>query len=97
MKEKKMKTLTHYYKNGYDFTIVKREKNLAIAKGISRIHGGENWEVFEVQSHNGLMMGNNWVEASEFPAGNNQWGDKGWTALNEEHAEKIFQAKIQNQ
>lgn len=92
-----MKQLTNYYKNGYDFTIVKREGNLAIAKGISRLHGGDNWEVIKIQSHNGLMMGSNWVDASEFCPSSEQWSTKGWTALNAEHAEKIFQAKLQEQ
>jgi hypothetical protein len=91
-----MKKLEKYYKNGYDFTLIHREGDLAISLGKSRMHDGENWEVFEVQSHNGMMMGENWVDAAEFPAGNNQWGDKGWTAINEADAWRIFNKQKQN-
>lgn len=89
-----MEPLTQYSKNGYDFTILKEEKGWAIAKGISRVSGRENWEVIEVQSHNGLMMGKNWVEPCFFPPSNNQWGTKGFTALNEEHANQILSNQI---
>jgi hypothetical protein len=89
-----MKKLETYYKNGYDFTVIVRHGDLAIAKGISRQTGRDNWEVFEVQSHNGVQMGDNWVPAAEFVPSNTQWGDKGWTALNEQHANEILTKKI---
>jgi len=85
-----MKTLKRYYKNGYDFTVIARNGDFALAKGISRISGRDNWEVIEVQSHNGIYMGDNWVDAKEFPPSSSQWGDKGWTGLNEGHAREIF-------
>lgn len=89
-----MKILTEYSKNGYDFTIVKRQGNLAIAKGIHQDHGAENWEIILIRSHNGLQMGNNWVESKEFPPSNAEWGMFGWTALNAAHAEEIFTKKL---
>ena len=92
-----MKLLTNYYKNGYDFMLVKRLGNLAIAKGTSRLHQGDNWEVIEVQSHNGVQMGDNWVAACEFPPSNNQWGAKGWTATSESHAEEILLREAQKE
>ena len=52
-----MKILTEYYKNKYDFKIVHREGDWAIAKGVSRITKRENWEAIQIQSHNGLTMG----------------------------------------
>jgi hypothetical protein len=88
-----MKQLTKYYKNGYDFQIFHRESDLAIAKGISRISGLENWEVIEIQSHNGMNMGSNWVEASEFAPSSSTWGAKGWTANSETQAWEIFNKK----
>ena len=91
-----MKKLEKYYKNGYDFTLVHREGDLAIAVGKSRIHDKENWEVFEVQSHNGMMMGANWVDAAEFCPTSSMWGCKGWTALNEQDAWRIFNKQKQN-
>lgn len=86
----KMKILTKYSKNGYDFTIVKRENNLAIAKGDSRNCAAVNWEVIEIQSHNGLKMGEAFIPPSEFAPSNNQWGNKGWTASSEQQANEIF-------
>jgi len=85
-----MKPLTKYAKNGYDFTIVKEKDGWAIAKGISRTTGRENWEVIEIQSHNGIMRGNNWVEPCYYPPSNNQWGVKGFTAVTQEQAEQIL-------
>ncbi len=88
-----MKKLERYYKNGYDFTIVARNGDFALAKGISRLSGRDNWEVIEVQSHNGIYMGNNWVDAKEFPPSNEQFGIHGWTAFNENHAWELFNKK----
>ena len=85
-----MKKLTQYAKNGYDFKIIQRENNFAIARGESRISSAINWEVIEIQSHNGLTMGGVFMPATEFAPTNNQWGSKGWTALNEQHAQEIF-------
>lgn len=90
-----MKKLEKYYKNGYDFTLVHREGDLAIALGKSRLHGGDNWEVIEVQSHNGVQMGANWVEACEFPPRNEQFGIKGWTGVDEKDAWRIFNKQKQ--
>ena len=90
-----MKVLTKYYKNGYDFTLVKRQGDLAIALGVSRQTGKDNWEIIEVQSHNGLQMGENWVEPAEFAPNDKSWGDKGWTGMNEADAERIFQKRLQ--
>jgi len=91
-----MKTLNHYYKHKQDFSLFHREGHLAIFKGISRATGRENWEVIEIQSHNGLQMGSNWVEAKEFPPSDEQFGVKGWTAFNEQDAWRIFNNKKQD-
>ncbi|MDB4314470.1 hypothetical protein N9955_00415 [bacterium] len=90
-----MKKLESYRKNGYTFEIVARKNGWAIGKGTHK-EGFDhtNWEVFEIQSHNGIYMGENWVDAKEFPPSNNQWGAKGFTALNEEHAKEILEKHI---
>ena len=92
-----MKTLTKYYKNGYDFVIKHREGNLAVACGISRQHGGENWEVIEIQSHNGMTMAGVYMGPSEFPPSNNQFGLKGWTVTSEKRALELFEEKVKAQ
>ena len=43
-----------------------------------------------------MTMANVYMPPAEFPPSNNQWGIKGWTALNEKHAEEIFN-KLNNQ
>jgi hypothetical protein len=89
-----MKKLEKYYKNGYDFTLIHREGDLAIALGKSRITGNDNWEIIEIQSHNGVQMGENWVEAAEYCPPSSSWGILGWTALNKTDAERIFQNRL---
>jgi hypothetical protein len=85
-----MKQLTEYKKHGYNFSIIHREGDLAIAKGERKDSQFDNWEVFFIQKHNGLMMGANWVDAAEFCPSNSTWGIKGWTAYDEADARRIF-------
>jgi len=85
-----MKKLTQYAKNGYDFKIIQRENNFAIARGESRISSAINWEVIEIQSHNGLTMRGVFIPPAEFAPSNEQFGIKGWTASNEEQAKEIL-------
>jgi len=85
-----MKKLTEYAKNGYDYKIIQRENNFAIARGESRISSAINWEVIEIQSHNGLTMGGVFMPPAEFPPSNEQFGIKGWTASNKEQAKEIL-------
>lgn len=89
-----MKILTKYAKNKYDFDIIHREGNLAIAFGRSRLSKADNWEVIHIQSHNGLTMGGVYMEPAEFAPSDSQWGVKGWTALNEADALRIFNSEL---
>jgi hypothetical protein len=73
-----MKTLTNYRKNGYDFTVVHRDGNFAVAQ--EHRHG--SCEVFIVQSHNGITINGKYIEPAEYVPGNNQWGTLGWTLPN---------------
>jgi hypothetical protein len=88
-----MKQLAKYAKNKYDFELFHREGDLAIFKGVSREHGRENWEVIEIQRHDGLTMAGVFMPPAEFAPSNAQWGVKGWTALNEDDAWRIFNQK----
>lgn len=88
-----MKALTEYSKNGYDFQIVERIGNCAIAHGKSRISKAESWEVIEIQSHNGLSIAGVEIPPAEFAPRNEQWGVKGWTAINKQHAQELFTNK----
>lgn len=88
-----MKKLEKYSKNNYKFEIIHRDGDWAIAKGTPKEGSHVTWEVIQVQSHNGIYMGENWVDAKEFPPSNNQWGMKGFTAMNKEHAFKILENK----
>lgn len=84
-----MKTLTSYSKNGYDFSLHKRVGNLAIFIGISRLGSPPNFELIEIQSHNGRQMKftnkdtgkvtESFAEPAEYPPSDSQWGTKGWT------------------
>jgi hypothetical protein len=89
-----MKPLFKYYKNGYDFTVIERHGDIALAHGMSRISTSENWEIFEVQSHQGRDINGSHVEPAEFVPSDRQWGIKGWTALNKRQAYQIFQSKV---
>lgn len=85
-----MKVLQQYSKHKYDYQIIHREGNWAISYGKSRVSRADNWEVFEIQSHNGLTIGGVYMEPAEFVPNNSQWGSKGWTALNEKHAYELL-------
>lgn len=88
-----MKKINEYSKNGYDFKIVQRQDNLVISSGKSRKHGSQNWEVVEIQSHNGLTIGGVSIPPSEFIPRNEQWGTKGWSFATEEKAFEFFNEK----
>jgi hypothetical protein len=91
-----MKQLTEYSKNKYDYEITHRQGNLAIANGKSRISNSQNWEVFIVQSHNGLTINGSLMPPAEFCPSNEQWGIKAWTCLTEEDALALFNKKLIN-
>jgi len=85
-----MKILTDYHKNKYDYSIILREGNLSVSCGKSRTSDAQTWEVFQIQSHNGLTIGGTYMPPAEFCPSNEQWGTKAWTALNLEQAMVIF-------
>ena len=76
-----MRALTEYKKNGYDFRITTRVGNLAIATGRKDGCADANYEVIEIQSHNGREIAGKFFEPAEFPPSSEQWGTKGFTCL----------------
>lgn len=89
-----MKLLTEYQKNGHRFTQYCRAGNLAIFHGRAIKGKSETWEVIHIQSHNGREIGGKFVEPSEFPPSNEQWGSKGWTFTNPDLARDRFEVEI---
>lgn len=50
-----------------------------------------NWEVIEIQSHNGREIAGKHFEPAEYPPSNEQWGVKGWTCTSQEEALAKFE------
>ena len=81
-----MKSLKRYHsRNGYDWNIIDRKGDIAIAYG-----GSIGWEVFEVQRHNGREIGGKRFEPAEYAPSNEQWGLKGWSFKEELQARRKF-------
>lgn len=96
----KMKPLTEYTKNGYHFSLIKRQGDAAIFRGVIDSSHSINWEVICIQkSAGGPRIFNTpknspvevVFEPKEYPPGNNEWGTKGWTCLSLEAAEEKLQ------
>lgn len=95
-----MKPLTEYRKNGYDFSLFKRDGDVAIFRGVKDSSPSTNWEVVCIQKNPGgarifhtpekevieVMF-----EPKEYPPSDNDWGAKGWTCLTQEDAEAKMQ------
>ena len=96
---KTMKTLTEYTKNGYRFTLVKRQGNIAIFRGeyIEAPSIAGHFEVIRIQSHNGREVHGKWCEPTEYPPSNNQWGADGFTCMRRERAEERFAELVEKE
>ena len=81
-----MNELTEYKKNGFTFTLIKRFGNFALFCGVKNGGRHSNWEVIEIQSHDGMTIAGKIIDPAEYPPNNNQWGTKGWTFLRSETA-----------
>jgi hypothetical protein len=91
-----MKILSEYKKNGYTFHQYKREGDFAIFKGTQEGNKHENWEVIQIQSHDGRNIMGNEVAAAEYAPSNEQWGAKGWTHSRLEDAEEKLKKLVSN-
>lgn len=90
-----MKILTEYKKNGYTFHQHKREGDFAIFKGTQEGNKHENWEVIQIQSHNGRTIMGNECPPAEYAPSNEQWGSKGWSYTRLEDAEEKLEKLLQ--
>ena len=80
-----MKTLKEYKRNGFKFEVIERIGDYALAQG-SRAGVIRTYEVFKVQSHNGLKFGGIDSPPAEYAPRNADWGSKGWTYQKESTA-----------
>lgn len=83
-----MKTLTEYQKNGYQFRIIERIGNYAIAQGDKDGCASPTFEVIAIQSHDGMSIAGKQIEPAEYAPSNAQWGSQGWTYQNMEQAKE---------
>ena len=80
-----MKKLKEYKRNGFTFEVIERVGDYALAQG-SRAGVIRTYEVFRVQSHNGLKFGGVDSPPAEHSPSNVDWGCKGWTYQKESAA-----------
>jgi hypothetical protein len=87
-----MKVLSEKFtKKGFKFTCIKREEDLAIYKRyIIGSPKTTHYEVVVITSHNGIMIGKNFIEPGELYPSSSQWGDKGFTCSTIDAAERKF-------
>lgn len=84
---------TQFRKNGFDFTMLKREGNVALFQK-SKPHFTEpHFEIILVQSHNGYELAGRKIEAAETFPSSETWGTKGWTCSDEQRARELFLEK----
>lgn len=88
---------TSFTSKGFKFEQLKRENDAALFKKTKISKEGEEvglptYEVIQVQRHNGLMLGGQWMSPREFYPSSESWGTKAWTYMagQEERAETRF-------
>jgi len=89
-----MKKLTNYSKNGYNFTIVSRDGDIAIFHGKSAKSESESWEVIRIQSHDGRVINGQSFLPAEYGPSNEQFGSKGWSMPSEDSAWAKFRSLV---
>lgn len=79
-----------FTKKGFKHTLMKREGNVALYKrniiNVSRPH----YEVVIITTHDGIKIGENYIEPGELYPSTSQWGNMGWTYNILEEAEEKF-------
>jgi len=90
---------TTFRKEGFDFTQLKCEGNVALFRKTKEATGYSGFEVVVVQSHNGYRFGNEFFPPAEFMPRNEDWGSKGftYTADDEAGALKQFEKLLRQQ
>ena len=90
-----MEDITHkplkdkFYSKGFNFVLIKREKNKAIYKK-SATKKNFCYEVIKISRHNGYSLQGAYVEPAETYPGDKQWGVSGFTYKDLEAAEKQY-------
>ena len=88
-----MKKLQNQYsRRGFLYDLIHREQDIVLCSQTSKITNRvTGYEVFKVQSHDGRIAPNGlFVEPSEFPPSDEQWGRLGWSYYTQEKALKKF-------
>lgn len=85
-----------FTKKGFKYTQVQRKGDIAIYKQENaKIKNPKpNYEVVQIKSHNGYVIGGSKIAAAEVYPGTSQWGMLGWTHLDLSSAEKRFKRLI---
>jgi len=75
-----MKPLPERFRQkGFELELVQRTKKVALYKRYQSNPAKCHYEVIVVQSHNGRMIGDRFIEPAEFYPSDSQWGQSGWT------------------
>ena len=86
------KLVKTFKQKGFNFTQVKREGDFAIYKKTPLMSEYTSYEVIIISRHNGYELGGQYIEPAETYPSSSQWGIKGWTFTNINHAEAKFLA-----
>jgi hypothetical protein len=78
-----------FYKNGFDFKMIKRTKKKAIFEQSikNKVYA---YETILVSRHNGFSLGDAYIEPSETYPSTSEWGVKGFTFKTIEEAEEKY-------
>jgi len=78
-----------FYKNGFDFKMIKRTKKKAIFEQSikNKVYA---YETILVSRHNGFSLGDAYIEPSETYPSTSEWGVKGFTFKTLEEAEEKY-------
>ena len=78
-----------FYSKGFNFLLIKREKNKAIFKKYAT-KKNFCYEVIKIARHNGYSLQGVYVEPAETYPGDKQWGTAGFTYKDLTLAEKHY-------
>lgn len=91
---------SQFNRQGFIYELVARDGDIAVYSQRSKSIGTKDlgkvvgYEVFKVQSHDGLFIHGVWIEPSEYIPSNAEWGQKGWSFFDEKKAMEKFQKLI---
>lgn len=85
-----------FIKKGFKYTQIKRRGSVAIFKqeNIKVKKPLARYEVVQIKSHKGYVIGGSKIAAAEVYPGSTQWGLLGWTYIHLTSAEKRYKQLI---